>query len=36
MGSPSYKVEVAQEDRIEFDETSPLADELHPERAEEH
>jgi small subunit ribosomal protein S4 len=35
VGSPSYKVEVAQEDRIEFDETSPLADELHPERAEE-
>ncbi len=35
VGSPSYKVEVAQEGQIEFDETSPLADELHPERAEE-
>ncbi|MFT4884381.1 MAG: small subunit ribosomal protein S4 [Natronomonas sp.] len=32
--SPSYKVDVAIEDDIEFDETSPLADELHPERAE--
>jgi len=31
---PSYKVEVEEEDRIEFDDTSPLADELHPERAE--
>jgi len=31
---PSYKVEVDEEDRIEFDEASPLADELHPERAE--
>ena len=32
--APSYKVDVAEEDDIEFDETSPLADELHPERAE--
>ena len=31
---PSYTVEVAEEDGIAFDETSPLADELHPERAE--
>jgi len=31
--APSYKVEVDEEDRISFDETSPLADELHPERA---
>ena len=31
---PSKMVEVAEEDGIEFDETSPLADELHPERAE--
>jgi len=31
---PSYKVDVDEEDAIEFDETSPLADELHPERAE--
>jgi len=31
---PSYTVEVAEEDDIEFDETSELADELHPERAE--
>jgi small subunit ribosomal protein S4 len=34
VGSPSYKVDVAEEDLIEFDETSPLSDELHPERAE--
>ena len=32
--APSYKVDVSQEDDIEFDDTSPLADELHPERAE--
>ncbi|GAA0674538.1 30S ribosomal protein S4 [Natronoarchaeum mannanilyticum] len=32
---PSYKVEVDEEETVEFDETSPLADELHPERAEE-
>ena len=31
--TPSYTVEVAEEDEIEFDEESPLADELHPERA---
>ncbi|MFW5965247.1 MAG: 30S ribosomal protein S4 [Halodesulfurarchaeum sp.] len=30
---PSYTVEVAEEDEIGFDERSPLADELHPERA---
>ena len=32
--APSYKVEVAEEGTVEFDENSPLADELHPERAE--
>ena len=32
--APSYKVEVAEESTVEFDENSPLADELHPERAE--
>jgi small subunit ribosomal protein S4 len=32
---PSYKVEIAEETTIEFDESSPLADELHPERAED-
>ena len=32
---PSYKVEVDEEGEVAFDETSPLADELHPERAEE-
>jgi small subunit ribosomal protein S4 len=32
--TPSAKVEIDREDRIEFDEASPLADELHPERAE--
>ena len=31
---PSYKVSVAEEDAIGFDGTSPIADELHPERAE--
>jgi len=31
---PSKKVETSEEDDIAFDETSPLADELHPERAE--
>ncbi|AEH35382.1 MULTISPECIES: 30S ribosomal protein S4 [Halopiger] len=31
---PSYVVDVDEEDLVEFDETSPLADELHPERAE--
>jgi len=34
VGSPSTKVDVADEDSIEFDETSPLDDDLHPERAE--
>lgn len=34
VSAPSYKVDVADEDSIEFDETSPLADDLHPERAE--
>jgi small subunit ribosomal protein S4 len=34
VGEPSSKVDVADEDDIEFDETSPLADDLHPERAE--
>ena len=33
--APSYKVDIAEEDRIEFDDTSPLADDLHPERAED-
>jgi len=31
---PSAKVTVAAEDAVSFDGTSPLADELHPERAE--
>ncbi|MFB6110782.1 MAG: 30S ribosomal protein S4 [Halodesulfurarchaeum sp.] len=31
--TPSYTVEVNEENEIGFDETSPLADELHPERA---
>lgn len=31
---PSRRIEVAEEDRIDFYETSPLADDLHPERAE--
>ncbi len=30
---PSYTVAVSEEDAISFDENSPLADELHPERA---
>jgi small subunit ribosomal protein S4 len=34
VSEPSYKVDVGEEDRIEFDELSPLADDLHPERAE--
>ena len=29
---PSYTVEVAEEDAIDYDQHSPLADELHPER----
>jgi small subunit ribosomal protein S4 len=32
--APSYKVEVAEESTVEFEENSPLSDELHPERAE--
>jgi small subunit ribosomal protein S4 len=32
--APSYKVEVGEEALVEFDDTSPLSDELHPERAE--
>jgi small subunit ribosomal protein S4 len=32
---PSYQLEVDEEADVAFDETSPLADELHPERAEE-
>ncbi|WP_254534763.1 30S ribosomal protein S4 [Halomarina litorea] len=31
---PSYTVTVDEEDTIGFDETSPLADDLHPARAE--
>lgn len=31
---PSTKVKVTEEGAVSFDETSPLADELHPERAE--
>ncbi|WP_408958122.1 30S ribosomal protein S4 [Natrinema sp. 74] len=31
---PSYVVDVDEEDLVTFDENSPLADELHPERAE--
>ncbi|QLG48239.1 30S ribosomal protein S4 [Natrinema halophilum] len=31
---PSYIVDVDEEDLVAFDENSPLADELHPERAE--
>lgn len=32
---PSYKVDRDEEELIDFDENSPIADELHPERAEE-
>ena len=31
---PSYVVDVDEEDTVDFDENSPLADDLHPERAE--
>lgn len=31
---PSYKVEIDEEDQIDYDQHSPLADELHPERTE--
>ncbi|MFC6835739.1 30S ribosomal protein S4 [Halomarina ordinaria] len=33
--TPSYTVLVEQEDSIDFDETSPLGDDLHPARAED-
>ena len=32
---PGYEVAVDEEDAVEFDDTSPLADDLHPERAED-
>jgi small subunit ribosomal protein S4 len=32
--TPSYTVSLAEEDTIEYDTHSPLADELHPERTE--
>ncbi|AGB37610.1 30S ribosomal protein S4 [Natronococcus occultus] len=32
---PSYVVDVDEEDLVDFEENSPLADDLHPERAEE-
>lgn len=32
--TPSYTVEVEEEDEIEYDQHSPLADDLHPERTE--
>lgn len=32
--APSAKVDVSEQDTVQFDENSPLADELHPERAE--
>lgn len=31
---PSYKVDVTEEGQIDYDPASPIADELHPERAE--
>jgi small subunit ribosomal protein S4 len=31
---PGHQVTTHEEDQLSFDETSPLADELHPERAE--
>ena len=34
VGIPGYKVDVSEEDAVDFDGTSPLADDLHPERAE--
>ena len=33
--APSYVISVAEEGSIDFAENSPIADELHPERAEE-
>jgi small subunit ribosomal protein S4 len=35
VGVPSYKVGIDEEDTVGFDSTSPLTDELHPERAED-
>jgi small subunit ribosomal protein S4 len=35
VGIPSYTVDVSEEDTVAFDSSSPLTDELHPERAEE-
>ncbi|RDI72843.1 30S ribosomal protein S4 [Halopelagius longus] len=32
--APSKKIEAVEEDRVAFDETSPLSDDLHPARAE--
>ncbi|MFB6353402.1 MAG: S4 domain-containing protein, partial [Halobacteriales archaeon] len=32
--TPSYTVSVDEEDAIDYDTHSPLADELHPERTE--
>ena len=32
---PSKKIDITKEGAVEFDENSPLTDELHPERAEE-
>jgi small subunit ribosomal protein S4 len=32
---PSYKISTAENDTIDFDDTSPLTDDLHPERAGE-
>ncbi len=32
--TPSKKVEADEQAAVAFDETSPLADDLHPERAE--
>ena len=34
--TPSYGVSVAEEGTVGFDSASPLTDELHPERAEDH
>jgi len=36
VGAPSYTVDAREEASIEFDSTSPLTDELHPERAEDN
>jgi len=33
VGTPSMKVDVAVEDNLDYEERSPLADDLHPERA---